>query len=129
MHTMDQPDLYPLLHNRIINERQDVPEFIGEYRGASSLPKQDYPAVYFWVDSASRGALRLSFNTPKLRSWCVEEAAKHGISVNSNDDCVSLALNTLERLTVPAFTSTMQALGTDTFSANQKQKSPWWKLW
>lgn len=67
---MSDPDLFPLLHNRMSREDQDVPKFIGKFDGVGALPKGEYPAIYYWIDS-EHGCFRLSFNTPLLSSWCV----------------------------------------------------------
>lgn len=99
---MSDHDLFPLLHNRMSRENQDVPEFIGEFDGVSALPKGDYPAIYYWVDR-ELGCVRLSFNTPMLSDWCVEEAHRIGIDVDASDVAVLEALDTLRQVATSAF--------------------------
>lgn len=96
-------DLFPLLHNRMNREDQVVPQFIGEFNGVDSLPKGEYPAVYFWVDKSIGGSVRLSFNTPLLEGWCIEEARQAGINVGIDDEAVQRAIATLQQVTTPAF--------------------------
>jgi hypothetical protein len=97
------PRLLPPLFNRIVDESQDTPEFIGEYDGVKSLPHGNYPAVYYWVDKSMNDSVRLSFNTPLLRSWCVEEAKKLGITIGQDNDMVNLAVSKLVEIKSDAF--------------------------
>jgi hypothetical protein len=100
---MSHNDLFPLLHNRMNRENQLVPQFIGEFDGVESLPKGEYPAVYFWADRQLDGSIRLSFNTPLLENWCVEEAQVIGIDVSAADAVVQKAIVTLQEVATPAF--------------------------
>lgn len=103
-------DLYPLLHNRMSIENQVAPQYVGEFDGAGALPKGAYPAVYFWIDKSSGGNIRLSFNTPVLEDWCVEEARHVGIDVGINDEPVQRAIATLKKVATPAFHSMLANL-------------------
>jgi len=94
---MEHVDLFPLLHNRMNKEEESVPEYIGEFDGVSSLPKGDYPAIYFWVDRDNSNSVRLSFNTPKLERWCMEEAVANGFNADSIEPNVEQALATLQQ--------------------------------
>ncbi|GIK74423.1 MAG: hypothetical protein BroJett021_34110 [Chloroflexota bacterium] len=104
-------DLFPLLHNRMNRENQVTPQFIGEFDGVDSLPKGGYPAVYFWVDKSIGGNIRLSFNTPLLEDWCVEEARRAGINISIDDESVKRAIATLQQVATPAFQSMLSKLG------------------
>lgn len=104
-------DLFSLLHNRMNREGQVAPQFIGEFNGVDSLPKGEYPAVYFWVDKSIGGSVRLSFNTPLLEDWCIEEARQAGINVGIDDEAVQRAIATLQQVATPAFQGVLSKLG------------------
>lgn len=99
--------LLPLLHNRMNSENQVTPQFIGEFHGVESLPNGNYPAVYFWIDKQLNDSLRLSFNTPLLERWCVEEARKAGFSIDPGHIAVQNAITTLHRAATAAFQAAM----------------------
>ncbi len=103
-------DLFPLLHNRMNRENQVVPQFIGEFYGVDSLPKGEFPAIYFWVDKQLGGNIRLSFNTPLLEDWCVEEARKIGLNIGIEDMSVRMAIATLQDMATPAFQSMLSEI-------------------
>lgn len=103
-------DLFPLLLNRMIREGQEVPQFIGEFDGIGSLPKGFYPAVYFWADKSAGKNMRLSFNTPLLENWCVEEAFHAGINISNDDETVKRAIDTLQKISTSAFQSMLSQL-------------------
>jgi hypothetical protein len=107
---MPQKDLFPLLHNRMSREKQTLPQFIGEFNGVESLPKGEYPAIYFWVDQKHARSIRLSFNTPLLEDWCIEEARVIGVSVSAKDVEVQKAIATLQEVSKPAFQSMLVEL-------------------
>lgn len=94
-------DLFPLLHNRMGRENQIAPQFLGEFRDVQSLPKGNYPPIYFWVDKSIGGGIRLSFNTPLLEQYCLEEAQRAGIQANY--ESVRRAITRLQEVTTPAF--------------------------
>jgi hypothetical protein len=99
---VSNPDLFPLLHKRMSHENQDVPQFIGEFDCVGALPKGEYPAIYYWFDR-EHGCVRLSFNTPMLSCWCVEEAHRAGIDVDASDVAVLEAIDKLRQVATPAF--------------------------
>lgn len=105
-------DLFPLLHNRMNRENQVAPQFVGEFDGVAALPKGEYPAVYYWIDKSIGGSIRLSFNTPLLEDWCVEEARRVGIDIGVDDDAVQKAIATLQQVATPAFQRTLSTLMT-----------------
>ena len=100
-------DLFPLLHNRMNREGQVVPQFMGEFHGVAALPRQYYPAIYFWVDTSTGGAIRLSFNNPLLEQWCREEASIVGAYADSQS--IGQAIATLQKVATPAFESMIAA--------------------
>ncbi|WP_346205291.1 hypothetical protein [Aeromonas salmonicida] len=100
---MEHFDLFPLLYNRMNKEKQLTPEYIGEFDGIASLTKGDYPALYFWVDREISNSVRLSFNTPKLERWCIEEAVANGFNADSIEPNVKQALVTLQQVSAPVF--------------------------
>lgn len=138
----DDPDLFPLLHNRISRENQLVPEFIGEFEGVEALPRRDYPAIYFWIDK-QLGSVSLAFNDPLLERWCVEEARHVGFEMDVTDLAVEEAIAMLRHVTAPAFEESMQAMRTtalgstprpaermpQTTTAISREKKPWWRMW
>ncbi|MCM5511656.1 hypothetical protein [Vibrio sp. SCSIO 43169] len=135
---MEHVDLFPLLHNRMNKEEQSVPAYIGEFNGVSSLPKGDYPAIYFWVDRDNSNSVRLSFNTPKLERWCMEEALANGLNTDSIEPNVKQALVTLQQVSTPAFQAMIsEMLNSETDSPNPENSQviessnpkKWWQFW
>lgn len=100
---MDTPVLFPFLLNRMHDEGEDVPVFIGDFYGVEDLPKKEYSAVYYWVDTSLNRSVRLSFNTPKLIDWCVEEAQKLGIQVDIKDPSVVESVAAFQEIAQKAF--------------------------
>lgn len=96
-------DLFPLLHNRMTRENQVVPQFLGEFHGVSALPKGVYPAIYYWVNTAERGAVCLSFNAPLIERWCIEEARTVGLDLAADSDEVRQALTLLQQVSTRTF--------------------------
>ncbi|WP_429102290.1 hypothetical protein [Aeromonas rivipollensis] len=133
---MECIDLFPLLHNRMIRENQSTPEYIGEFNGVGSLPRGDYPGIYFWMDSYSNN-IRLSFNTPKLERWCIEEASANGFNVELSDSSIKQALATLEQVATPAFAAMIDEVQrierniqqVEAHSEEQSKSKKWWKFW
>ncbi|CAM4193081.1 MULTISPECIES: hypothetical protein [Pseudoalteromonas] len=135
---MDHIDLFPLLYNRLNQENQSMPEYIGEFNGVGSLPKGEYPAIYYWVDRENHNSVRLSFNTPKLETWCVEEALANGLNVDVIESSVQKALATLQQVSSSAFEAMMNEMlnsepGSSTVK-NSIETTPskpkkWWQFW
>ena len=135
---MDHIDLFPFLHNRMNRENQSMPEYVGEFDGVGSLPKGDYPAIYYWVDRENHNNVRLSFNTPKLERWCVEEALANGLNMDLVDPYVKQALLTLQQVSTPAFEDMMKEILSSECdpleienSEDTKPSEPkkWWQFW
>ncbi|CED61475.1 Putative uncharacterized protein VP1854 [Moritella viscosa] len=135
---MDHIDLFPFLHNRMNRENQSTPEYVGEFDSVDSLPKGDYPAIYYWVDRENYDSVRLSFNTPKLERWCVEEALANGLNVDLVDPYVKQALLTLQQVSTPAFEAMMKEILNSECNSSEienledtKPSEPkkWWQFW
>ncbi|MEQ9010300.1 hypothetical protein [Algiphilus sp.] len=138
---MSSIDLFPALHNRLTVENQDLPQFIGEFDGVDSFPSGDYPAIYFWIDKQVGRKVRLSFNNPKLESWCLEAARAVGAELEPDDPSVKRAIATLQHVSTPAFEAMLDEMElsnqgsphTEAANMNQvrtnKTIKPWWKIW
>jgi len=133
---MHDIDLLPLLHNRMNRKNQSTPEYIGEFDDVESLPKGDYSAIYFWIDKKNNSSVRLSFNTPKLERWCIEEATENGLDIEFCDSSVKKALVTLEQVVTPAFSVMFDELQktkgntqVEACSAPQPKTKKWWQFW
>ncbi|MCP1599452.1 hypothetical protein J2S82_001409 [Aeromonas caviae] len=135
---MKNLDLFPLLHNRMNKEKQLTPEYIGEFYGIASLPKGDYPAIYFWVDREISNSVRLSFNTPKLERWCIEEAVANGFNADSIEPNVKQALVTLQQVSTPAFEAMIAEILNSEPASSEPEYSQitesskpkkWWQFW
>ena len=126
-------DLFPFLWNRMNRENQSMPEYIGEFNGIDSLPKRDYPAVYYWVNKENYNNVMLSFNTPKLENWCTEEAIANGLNVDEIATNIDQALLTLQQVSTPAFKVMVNAMlnseYNDQGNSNNSESNKWWKFW
>lgn len=100
--------LFQLVFNRLSRDQQIAPKFIGQFLGIDSLPRQMYPPVYYWVDLALGGAIRLSFNTPLLMDICADEAKLAGIP--TDEPTCREALSIFQDITTQSFQTTMNKL-------------------
>ncbi|MEZ9698818.1 hypothetical protein AB4455_12065 [Vibrio sp. 10N.261.46.E12] len=134
---MQDINLYPLLHNRIVKENQLAPEYIGEFDGVQSLPQRDYPAIYYWFDQSNHYRPVHSLNAFKLDQWCREEALIHGLNMESIDASVNQAIETLNQISMSAFEFMIEEmikdLGNNEITVPKDLKKPnrkrWWQIW
>ncbi len=73
-----QNPLLPVLINRLSQDGQITPRFVGKYSNISELPRQSYPPIYWWLNVSIKKPV-LSVNTPLLLDICKSECAKSDI--------------------------------------------------
>jgi hypothetical protein len=97
------PDLFVLLFNRVSQEDQLSPQFIGEFNGVQSLPKELHHLVYFWIDKGANGRIYLSFNTPLITRYCEDEAVFAGLNIDKS--VINTAVEQFKEITTSTFQS------------------------
>jgi hypothetical protein len=106
---MEPANLSGLIAVRLMNNEQDIPQFLGSFDGVAGLPNEIQHLIYYWNDrSVGPYALRLSFNTSQLAMIGSEEMMKKGQIPNG--ETIGQAVLIFQKLSSDSFFSAMDAM-------------------
>ena len=102
-------NLFALIYNRLSENGELFPRYIGEFDGIDSLPREAFPPIYSWLDRTGSESVILSFNIPLLERMCVMEAEMMDLPID--DGAIAEAISLLKDVSSQAFEKTLLRQG------------------